>query len=212
VLPDGCRDIIYRAEPGCRPKWFVSRLFDTVKVITLQPATLSIGLRIAPGARFEEKRLLQELGRFDGDDGRVIELIEEFTHRAKSVEDALEALAENGASVSSVARRLGIQERMLQRRVRSTTDRSPAYWIQLARVRKAARLLSRSFSLSEIAAICGFADQAHMTRAFRKWFGVPPASFRQNADFMEMIASCGYDGAAATGEQISIRKPSGSRT
>jgi hypothetical protein len=107
VLPDGCRDIIYRAEPGCRPKWFVSRLFDTVKVITLQPATLSIGLRIAPGARFEEKRLLQELGRFDGDDGRVIELIEEFTHRAKSVEDALEALAENGASVSSVARRLG---------------------------------------------------------------------------------------------------------
>lgn len=212
VLPDGCRDVIFRAEQGCRPKWFVSPLFDKVEEIALGPASLSIGFRIAPGASFDEERLLHELCRLDGDDGQATELIEEFAHVGDDVADALEALGKPAASVTSAARSLGIQARTVQRKIRSQTNRTPAYWIQLARVRRAARILSEGLSLAEIASICAFADQAHMTRAFKHWFGITPSSFRRNADYMEMLAAGGYDGDCATAEQISIKKPSGSRT
>lgn len=212
VLPDGCRDVIFRAEQGSRPKWFLSPLFDRVEEIALGPASLSIGFRIAPGASIDENRLLPELGQLDGGDRRALELIEEFAHVGDDVTDALEALGKPAVSVTSVAKSLGLRTRTLQRKIRAETNRSPAYWIQLARVRGAARLLSDRMSLAEIASICAFADQAHMTRAFKHWFGVTPSSFRRNIEYMEMLAAGGYDGETATGEQISIKKPSGSRT
>lgn len=212
VLPDGCRDVIFRSEQGSRPKWFVSPLFDKVEEVVLGPASLSIGFRIAPGASIDEERLLHELGRFDGSDGRAIELIEEFAHVGDDVAHALQALGKPAVSVTSAARSLGLRTRTLQRQIRSETNRSPAYWIQLARVRSAARLLTERLSLAEIASICAFSDQAHMTRSFRCWFGVTPSSFRKNVEYMEMLAAGGYDGDTATGEQISIKNPSGSRT
>jgi AraC family transcriptional regulator len=51
------------------------------------------------------------------------------------------------------------------------------------RVEAARRLIEQSsqFSLAEIAARTGFADQAHLTRRFREVLGVTPAAFcRQN--------------------------------
>ncbi len=37
--------------------------------------------------------------------------------------------------------------------------------------------------LADVAQECGFADQSHLTRAFRKAFGVTPGAFRRRRGF-----------------------------
>jgi AraC-like DNA-binding protein len=48
------------------------------------------------------------------------------------------------------------------------------------RMARAINLLARDTPLAEIAAACGFADQSHFTREFRRAVGTTPANFRRN--------------------------------
>lgn len=58
--------------------------------------------------------------------------------------------------------------------------RSPMREIQHRRLLVAARLLrDTSQPVSDIAARTGFSDQSHLTRAFHKKFGTPPATYRK---------------------------------
>ena len=52
-----------------------------------------------------------------------------------------------------------------------------AYLVQL-RVRRARRHLAGGKSPGEAAALAGFADQSHMTRAFVCHFGITPARYK----------------------------------
>jgi AraC-like DNA-binding protein len=45
------------------------------------------------------------------------------------------------------------------------------------RVARARRLLAAGEPPAAVAALCGFADQAHFTRAFRAAVGVPPGRY-----------------------------------
>lgn len=46
--------------------------------------------------------------------------------------------------------------------------------------RASSLLLADQLALKQIAAVCGFADQAHMTRSFRAHTGMTPGAFRKN--------------------------------
>jgi AraC-like DNA-binding protein len=48
----------------------------------------------------------------------------------------------------------------------------------VARLRRARALLSEGMALSEAAAACGFADQSHLNRVFKRLMGVPPGRYR----------------------------------
>lgn len=54
----------------------------------------------------------------------------------------------------------------------------PHAWLVHCRVREGERLLRRGGAPAETALRCGFADQAHFTRAFKAANGVTPARFR----------------------------------
>jgi transcriptional regulator GlxA family with amidase domain len=63
---------------------------------------------------------------------------------------------------------------------RNSVGESPHAHIIRRRVERAQGLmLSTARSLSEIAAECGFADQAHLTRLFRRIVGESPAAWRR---------------------------------
>jgi transcriptional regulator GlxA family with amidase domain len=51
--------------------------------------------------------------------------------------------------------------------------------VQRERVTQAERLLAdRTLSLTEIALVTGFSDQAHFTGTFRRYLDVPPSALR----------------------------------
>jgi len=44
------------------------------------------------------------------------------------------------------------------------------------------KLRDRRLSLSDLALVCGFADQSHLTRVFSRMVGVSPGAWRRALD------------------------------
>lgn len=81
--------------------------------------------------------------------------------------------------VQEAAGRLGTSTRTLQRELRAH-GLSYSQVLQRARCDAAARqLLHTPLSLAEIGFVCGFSDQAHFSRSFRRSVALTPAAFRR---------------------------------
>lgn len=85
--------------------------------------------------------------------------------------------------VADLADRLGVSSRTLQRAVRRCTGFTPAEVIRRRRLHEATDRLVRepAADLAAVAQDTGFADQAHMTRAFRSTLAETPHRFRPTA-------------------------------
>jgi AraC-like DNA-binding protein len=70
----------------------------------------------------------------------------------------------------------GISRSHFARAFRNTIGMAPHSFVLQRRLTRAVELMtSRALSVREVAAQCGFADQAHLTRAFKAQFGHPPS-------------------------------------
>jgi len=84
--------------------------------------------------------------------------------------------------LQDIASLLGLSESYFSHAFKASTGVPPSRWQMEARIGKVKELLSSdSTSLTEIAVITGFADQAHLTRAFKKLVGSTPAQWRRDA-------------------------------
>ncbi len=97
--------------------------------------------------------------------------------------------------VAEIAARVGWSQRHLGARFRTETGLSPKEAARVVRFDRARRALAarvaagRSADLAGLAAAAGFADQAHLTREWRAFSGLPPTRwlaaevrFRQDGD------------------------------
>jgi AraC family transcriptional regulator len=81
-------------------------------------------------------------------------------------------------SLAAIAR-LGIWS--FGRHFRATFGCAPHAYVLQRRVERAEKLLTRGdMMIKEVAAVCGFADQAHLTRVFRTRRGVTPTALRSS--------------------------------
>ena len=81
-------------------------------------------------------------------------------------------------TLSFIASELGIGSRTLQRRL-SENGHSFQSVVDMARKDLAEKLLSETeYSLAEIAFLTGFSEQSGFTRAFKRWAGKTPRSYR----------------------------------
>jgi AraC-like DNA-binding protein len=88
------------------------------------------------------------------------------------------SLSEGLPRISDVARRLGMSGRTLQRRL-SDSGHSYNALVDESRRQLAERLLRQTgYSLAEVAFLTGFSEQSAFTRAFKRWTGQTPRSFR----------------------------------
>lgn len=79
-----------------------------------------------------------------------------------------------------LARVTGTSVSQLARALRQGLGATPGQYVLHARLREARRRMQdSSTSLKMIAADCGFADQAHLSRAFKARYGLPPRAWRQ---------------------------------
>lgn len=90
-------------------------------------------------------------------------------------------LSEGVPTVSSIASELAMSARTLQRRL-SEESHSFQGIVDISRKELAKRLLAETdYSLLEVAFLTGFAEQSGFTRAFKRWAGETPRSYRLSA-------------------------------
>ena len=78
-------------------------------------------------------------------------------------------------TVSGIAQAVGMSPYHFTRLFKASTGRTPYQYVVDARVKKAKELLTTGkFTISEVAYHVGFADQGHLTRHFKRVFGLPP--------------------------------------
>ena len=83
--------------------------------------------------------------------------------------------------VSDMARAAAMSRSAFARRFGAATGMTPAAYLRRARVERARDLLAVGERPAEVAARCGFADQAHLTRVFKAATGETPAAWRARA-------------------------------
>ncbi|WP_406435364.1 AraC family transcriptional regulator [Streptomyces sp. NBC_00631] len=83
-------------------------------------------------------------------------------------------------SLADLAADLGLSRYQLLRTFRTTMGVPPYAWLAQYRVNRARALLEAGLRPAEAATLVGFADQAHMTRWFRRVLGVTPAAYRNS--------------------------------
>jgi AraC family transcriptional regulator len=81
-------------------------------------------------------------------------------------------------TVSSIAEAVSVSPYYFTRLFKEATGKSPHQFIIEARVYKARHLLeSGNISIGQAAYEVGFVDQSHLTRHFKRTFGLPPKAF-----------------------------------
>ena len=83
------------------------------------------------------------------------------------------------ASMRDIAAACHVDAAYLSRLFKRFAREQPRQYIQHLRMNRAvAALQTTDRMIKEIAVELGFSDAANFTRAFRKWFGVPPHAMR----------------------------------
>lgn len=119
-------------------------------------------------AQFFDRHLEKELAALSDDAG-----LEQRVRIAVS-----QQLSEGVPTLSEIAATLGMGARTLQRRL-SDKDQSFQSLVDLARRELAQQLLVETeYSLAEVAFLTGFSEQSGFTRAFKRWSGETPRSYR----------------------------------
>jgi AraC-like DNA-binding protein len=99
---------------------------------------------------------------------------------ARAVRDRLADELTAPPTLAGLAAELGLSRYQLLRAFRTATGIPPYAWLAQYRVTRARGLLEDGLRPAEVASLVGFADQAHLTRWFRRVLGVTPAAYRNS--------------------------------
>jgi AraC-like DNA-binding protein len=193
IVPDGCLDLLWDgnrlfvAGPDTAARWHPSPA-DVAYVAVrfsggLGPALL--GFRAdevrdrSPNLEelwpSRQARLLSE--RVEADPAAVLEAW--VVERAARCDldpfgPRVLAMAKAGSSMAAMADRLGISTRQLHRRCLAAFGYGPRRLARVMRFGRALEEIRRGAPLAQVAAACGYADQAHLSREVRTLAGTTP--------------------------------------
>jgi AraC-like DNA-binding protein len=198
VVPDGSADIIWR-DDGHAVTTFTAGPDTEAQLAPLGEGSRMVGIRFAPGAAdsvlglpldavCDQRVPLEELwgGAADELAERVALSDQPEVALATAVQDRISEAPDPTAAaiarqlefaagpgiVSGVADEVGVSERQLQRRCRTAFGYGPKTLHRVLRFQRALRLARGGGRLADVAAVAGYADQAHMARDTRSLAGV----------------------------------------
>ncbi|MBU1341210.1 MAG: AraC family transcriptional regulator [Proteobacteria bacterium] len=97
--------------------------------------------------------------------------------KVKQITDKIHMEYCENLSLESLSSEVGLSSYALLRLFKKHMGISP-YLIQTGlRIKKAKHHLTSGLSLADTAASCGFTDQSHMTRQFKRWMGITPGEY-----------------------------------
>jgi AraC-like DNA-binding protein len=96
-----------------------------------------------------------------------------------TVRDLLHERLADPPTLAELAVMTELSQFSLLRAFRAEMGLPPHAYLNQLRVRQARLLLDDGISAADVAAEVGFADQAHLTRHFKRVVGVPPAAYQR---------------------------------
>ena len=186
------------------------RGLDQHSVVPKRPAKLS-GLT----ATWLANRLYAEFAREDtasaiAVEGLVLEILAEIARSESNPEtvlipnwlkhatDIVESRFLERLSLADIASEVGVHYVHLSRQFHKYNRCTIGELIRKRRVQHASHLLAHSDTpLAEIALICGFSDQSHLSFLFKRYMGVSPSKFRHLA---------GLDSSSRPGTELQPRQ------
>jgi transcriptional regulator GlxA family with amidase domain len=149
-----------------------------------------------PRARLRDADAVIRAARNDAVEATAL-LLEDLTSLDHAEADLPDLMARDlsddpSLSIGDWAARHGLARETAWRRFRKAYHVEPAAYRSEARARRAWRLVMETrTALAEIAAITGFADQAHMTRAVKALTGRPPSRWRAATSVQDAAPAAG---------------------
>lgn len=161
---------VYFPEPKFRDPDLFALLCGAHRVMEAAPTTLERDSAFLQAASLLIRRYAEFAGAeiAVGQESTVLRRVCDFA------EDNLDAELDLGI----LADLAGFSRYRLIRTFRKEKGLTPHTWITNRRVERAKRLLARGGLPSAVAMDCGFYDQAHLTRHFKKATGVTPGKYR----------------------------------
>lgn len=99
------------------------------------------------------------------------------------INDYLQTNMDGGFQVTDLAAVVGLSRTIFFERFTVTTKATPNQYLQLLRIKRAQQLLrDGKLSLADIAFACGYTDQSHLARFFKRFVGVAPGQYRKDAN------------------------------
>lgn len=96
----------------------------------------------------------------------------------------IHAAPSNAWSVEVLARQAGMSRSGFSARFTALVGEGPIEYLTRWRMHEAAgRLLATKLSIVEIAENCGYRSEVAFSKAFKRWAGVPPASYRRKLSY-----------------------------
>ncbi len=104
------------------------------------------------------------------------------TWQARRVTEYIEQHLDAKLTTEGIAAAIGLSKGHFSRAFKSTLGDSPMAYVAVRRIERAKRLILTSVeSLADVALDCGFADQSHLNRQFRRVVGVTPGQWRRSS-------------------------------
>lgn len=101
---------------------------------------------------------------------------------AKITQAVEEHLADTDLNVTRLQEIVGIGDKLLYRRVKQMTGRTPVDFIRHIRMQRASLLLREGrFSVSEVMYMVGFSSSSYFSKCFQKVYGITPAEYMRKA-------------------------------
>lgn len=99
--------------------------------------------------------------------------------QVQRVHDYMQDHLHESFQIADLAASIGMSRTIFFERFIHTVKKTPNQYLQILRVNRAKELLAdRKLSLSDIAFACGYADQSHFARFFKRFVGATPGKYR----------------------------------
>lgn len=132
------------------------------------PMSMEIGSGVSDAARALQRELVEMFAPVGDDDPNDPLVAARGLLIGSEFRDAV---------LPEIAEAVGLSEFGLVKQFRRRFGISPHRWRLQNRANDVSHLLRDGIGLADAAAVCGFSDQSHMSRTFKRVFGVTPGQF-----------------------------------
>lgn len=119
---------------------------------------------------------LRQLSKRHGNHPHLDSAVRAVPRAVKNARELIDAQVAGNPSLAEIADAAGLSQFHLLRVFKATVGVPPHAYLLQRRIDRARRLLLQGQSLRMVAIEMGYCDQAHLTREFRRFHGIPPTA------------------------------------